>query len=128
MGCLSGGECERFDKSESWVSRRLALVSELPEPVQELVRSGGLPAHAAMKHLVPLARAKAAGWQALGDRVGRLWSADGGSVGACRDESGCDRRDPLTAPGSPALAHGCCLILDTTDVSGRAVGNCVSRP
>jgi ParB family transcriptional regulator, chromosome partitioning protein len=55
----------RFDKSESWVSRRLALVGELPESVQELVRSGQLPAHAAMKHLVPLARAKRPGWEAL---------------------------------------------------------------
>jgi ParB/RepB/Spo0J family partition protein len=48
----------RFDKSLSWVSRRLALVDELPAPVQEQVRSGELPAYAAMKHLVPLARAK----------------------------------------------------------------------
>jgi ParB/RepB/Spo0J family partition protein len=59
----------RFDKSESWVSRRLALVGELPETVQELVRSGGLPAHAAMKHLVPLARAKAQDWEALAAAV-----------------------------------------------------------
>lgn len=50
----------RFDKSPSWVSRRLALVRELPEAVQELVRSGALVAHAAMKHLVPLARANLA--------------------------------------------------------------------
>jgi ParB/RepB/Spo0J family partition protein len=63
---LSCGElARRFDKSESWVSRRLALVGELPEAVQELVRSGGLPAHAAMKHLVPLARAKVPDWEAL---------------------------------------------------------------
>lgn len=56
---LSAAElARRFDKSESWVSRRLALVKELPEAVQELVRNGELVAHAAMKHLVPLARAK----------------------------------------------------------------------
>ena len=55
---LSAGElARRFDKSTSWVSRRLALVRELPESVQELVRRGELAAHAAMKHLVPLARA-----------------------------------------------------------------------
>lgn len=47
----------RFDKTESWVSRRLALVRALPEAVQEHVRKGELVAHAAMKHLVPLARA-----------------------------------------------------------------------
>lgn len=48
---------KRFDKSTSWASRRLQLVSELPESIQELVRAGRLQAHAAMKHLVPLARA-----------------------------------------------------------------------
>lgn len=48
----------RFDKSQSWVSRRLALVDELPEAIQEEVRSGGVTAQAAMKYLVPMARAK----------------------------------------------------------------------
>lgn len=48
---------QRFDKSESWVSRRLALVVDLPREVQEHVRAGALGAHAAMKYLVPLARA-----------------------------------------------------------------------
>jgi ParB family transcriptional regulator, chromosome partitioning protein len=47
---------KRFDKSESWVSRRLALVRELPESIQERVRAGQLQAHSAMKYLVPLAR------------------------------------------------------------------------
>jgi ParB family chromosome partitioning protein len=49
----------RFARSASWVSRRLALVEDLPETIQEHVRRGELPAHAAMKHLVPLARANA---------------------------------------------------------------------
>jgi ParB family transcriptional regulator, chromosome partitioning protein len=49
----------RFARSPSWVSRRLALVEELPATIQEHVRRGELPAHAAMKHLVPLARANA---------------------------------------------------------------------
>jgi len=49
----------RFGRSPSWVSRRLALVEELPAEIQEHVRQGGLPAHAAMKSLVPLARANA---------------------------------------------------------------------
>jgi ParB family chromosome partitioning protein len=35
------------------------LVEELPATIQEHVRRGELPAHAAMKHLVPLARANA---------------------------------------------------------------------
>jgi len=50
----------RFDKSQSWVSRRLALVRAVPREVQEQVQCGGLPAHAAMKFLVPMARAKRA--------------------------------------------------------------------
>lgn len=47
----------RFDRTPSWVSRRLALVRVLPEAVHEAVRKGRLPAHTAMKVLVPLARA-----------------------------------------------------------------------
>jgi len=49
----------RFDKSKSWVSRRVALVLELPEFIQARVREGSIAAHAAMKYLVPLARANA---------------------------------------------------------------------
>lgn len=48
----------RFDRTPSWISRRLALVRELPEPVHEAVRKGQLAPHSAMKVLVPLARAK----------------------------------------------------------------------
>jgi ParB/RepB/Spo0J family partition protein len=49
----------RFDRSVSWVSRRLSLVRTLPAPIQQHVRDGAIVAHAAMKYLVPLARAKA---------------------------------------------------------------------
>jgi ParB/RepB/Spo0J family partition protein len=48
---------QRFGRSPSWVSRRIALVVELPEEVQEQVRQGAVPGHAVMKHLVPMARA-----------------------------------------------------------------------
>lgn len=58
FGLAAAELARRFDKSVSWVSRRLALVKELPESVQDMVRNGELAAHAAMKHLVPLARAK----------------------------------------------------------------------
>ena len=44
-------------RSKSWISSRLALVNALPAGVQEAVRTGIVPAHAAMKFLVPLARA-----------------------------------------------------------------------
>ncbi len=47
----------RFDRSVSWVSRRLALVELLPESVQQHVRNGKISAHVAMKFLAPVARA-----------------------------------------------------------------------
>lgn len=46
----------RFDRSLSWVSRRLALVDLLPEALQQQVREGQISAHVAMKFLVPVAR------------------------------------------------------------------------
>ncbi len=48
----------RFERSVSWVSRRLGLVKELPESVQQWVRRGQIGAHLATKYLVPMARAK----------------------------------------------------------------------
>lgn len=47
----------RFDRSRSWVSRRLALIRELPESVHEEIRQGRIVPHAAEKYLVPMARA-----------------------------------------------------------------------
>jgi ParB family transcriptional regulator, chromosome partitioning protein len=46
----------RFDRSVSWVSRRLALVEVLPEAIQQQVREGKVLAQAALKFLVPVAR------------------------------------------------------------------------
>jgi len=46
----------RMRRSKSWISERLALVRALPDAVQDAVRRGQLPAHAAMKVLVPWAR------------------------------------------------------------------------
>lgn len=40
LGLTAGELARRFDQSPSWVSRRLGLVRELPDAVQELVRSG----------------------------------------------------------------------------------------
>ena len=48
---------QRFDKTPSWVSRRLGLVKQLPAEIQDEVRAGRIAPHAAMKYLVPLARA-----------------------------------------------------------------------
>ena len=46
-----------FLRSESWISRRLSLVTVLPPSIQEAVRKGVIPPQAAMKYFVPLARA-----------------------------------------------------------------------
>lgn len=58
-------------KDKSWVSRRLALISALPEALQEAVRSGELSTWAANRVLLPLARANEADAQALLDALRR---------------------------------------------------------
>ena len=54
-----------FGRSVSWASRRVGLVEALPEAVQQQVQAGAISAYAAMKWLVPLARANAAQCAAL---------------------------------------------------------------
>lgn len=56
-------------RSWSWVSRRLSLVKDLPMHVQEHVRSSKINAHAAMKYLVPLARANAQQCEKIADAI-----------------------------------------------------------
>lgn len=72
----------RFDRSVSWVSRRVSLVKELPEEIQQRVQRGELVAHAAMKYLVPLARANRADCMRLVDVVAarRLSSREFGKL------------------------------------------------
>ena len=84
----------RFDRSVSWVSRRVSLVRELPEVVQRRVQDGRLAAHAAMKYLVPLARANASACVQLTEaitarslttrQVGRVYDAYVGGNPAVR--------------------------------------------
>jgi ParB family transcriptional regulator, chromosome partitioning protein len=62
---------KRLSRSRSWVCRRLALVLVLPEAAQLAVRDGRMPAHAAMKYLVPLARAKRASCELIVINLGR---------------------------------------------------------
>ena len=68
----------RFGHSVSWVSRRLALVQELPEEVQQRVQRGEIVAHGAAKYLVPLARANRQACLELVEAMGstRVTSAD----------------------------------------------------
>lgn len=49
----------RFDRSTTWVARRLALVELLPEAVQQFVREGRIAAQIAMRFLAPVARVNA---------------------------------------------------------------------
>jgi len=62
----------RFGRSPSWVSRRLGLVATLPDAIQQLVRTGKLAPHAAMKHLLPLARANRKGAISLAKAIAPL--------------------------------------------------------
>lgn len=75
----------RLGHTESWISRRLAMVTVLPGSVQELVRQGELSARVAQRYLVPLARAKSdqceqlaaglAGKRVSTRDIGRLYEA-----------------------------------------------------
>ena len=65
----------RMSKSPSWISRRLGLVNDLPESAQELVRSGDVPAQAAMKYLLSLSRDnKSACERLVASLKGQRWS------------------------------------------------------
>ena len=89
------GLARRFDRSVSWVSRRLSLVRTLPDPVQQHVQDGHVIAHAAMKYLVPLARANGQACVRLADaiaphrlttrQVGRLYQHYVGGPEATRE-------------------------------------------
>jgi ParB family chromosome partitioning protein len=62
---------KRFDRSVSWVSKRLALIQVLPQSVQEHIRAGRIPAQAAIKCLVPLARAKREDCEILSEAIAK---------------------------------------------------------
>jgi len=59
FGCSLDELARRFDRSASWVSRRLALVELLPEAIQRQVREGKIAAQVAMRYLAPVARVNA---------------------------------------------------------------------
>lgn len=48
---------QALERTPSWASRRLGLLEDLPPNALELVRQGKLAAYAAMKYVLPLARA-----------------------------------------------------------------------
>jgi ParB family transcriptional regulator, chromosome partitioning protein len=125
----------RLCRSKSWVSRRLALATELPAEIQAAVQGGQLAAYAATKYLVPLARAntKAAMTMALASvqlrlttrQVGRLYQ--GYVTGSTRTRTMIleepalflrtqERAAPPTEPRAPAQE----LIVDLGALGGIA--------
>src|SRR6058998_2991220 len=91
----------RFDRSVSWVSRRLALVEQLPETVQQRVRTGEISAHVAMKYLAPVARANPKDCQRMADAFSkyRFNSRQAGELyAAWRDASTSIRQRILDSP------------------------------
>src|SRR5438093_947226 len=91
----------RFDRSVSWVSRRLALVEQLPQAVQQQVRSGDVSAHAAMKCVAPVARANLDDGQRMADAFARhhFSSRQAGELyAAWRDASSSIRQRILESP------------------------------
>lgn len=66
----------RLCRSKSWVSRRLGLVGELGGVVEERVRAGTIPPHAAMQYLLSLARANRRQCAALVEALGETRVTD----------------------------------------------------
>jgi ParB family chromosome partitioning protein len=129
----------RFDRSKSWVSRRLALVCELPLSVQHYVRLGKIGAHAAMKYLVPIARTNKSSCERLaeeissaptksdcfmtpGVKVPSMCKAALSTVQNCFYESGV--RSPKTIRKAWMQAKNCCAIWTWSEASpGGRHGN-----
>jgi ParB family chromosome partitioning protein len=91
----------QFDRSVSWVSRRLALVELLPESVQQQVRRGAISAQLAMKYLVPVARSSPEDCQRLAEALAahRFTSREAGQLyAAWRNASPSIRQRILEQP------------------------------
>lgn len=88
-------------RSTSWVSRRLGLLDALDGAAQDRVRAGTVPAHAAMKYLVPLARANKAQCAQLVAGLGDTRMSDrelGALYAAWRRADGAGRRRIVSEP------------------------------
>lgn len=98
----------RFDRSTSWVCRRLALVELLPQKIQQTVRGGEISAHIAMKYLVPVARANIEDCQRMADafQTHRFTSRQASELyAAWRDASAPIRQRILDDPQLFLKAH-----------------------
>lgn len=56
LGYTIDGLARRFDRSPTWVARRLSLVETLSESIQQQVRDGHIAPQIAMRYLAPAAR------------------------------------------------------------------------
>ncbi len=56
LGCTIDELALRFDRSPTWVARRLSLVDSLAESIQQQVRDGRIAPQIAMRYLAPAAR------------------------------------------------------------------------
>jgi ParB/RepB/Spo0J family partition protein len=96
-----GEVAQRLVRSKSWVSKRLALVEELPDWMAEEVASGRLGAHAAANFLVPLTRVNGEDGRRLAERIRGLGLSNRqlGELYACyRASSGAVRRRIVDDP------------------------------
>jgi len=129
-----------FGRSPSWVSRRLSLVEELPEAVQELVRGGGVSAHVAMRCLAPMARATVDDCEALAVSIAgrKLSSREVAKVyAAWREAMPAARRRLVAEPllylraarrdGPPAAARPAQTLVEDLDLVARLARRAVRR-
>ena len=96
----------RLCRSKSWVSRRLGLVGELSATIQQRVRAGTVPPHAAMNYLVPLSRANRRQCEALVEGLGQRRVTDR-EVGALYEGWRRADRAGTRAPGRRARLFSC---------------------
>jgi ParB/RepB/Spo0J family partition protein len=76
FGWSLGAIGERLVRSKSWVSKRLALVEELPEWMAEEIGCGRIGAHAAANYLAPLTRVNAQDGRTLAENIRGLGLSD----------------------------------------------------
>jgi ParB family transcriptional regulator, chromosome partitioning protein len=110
----------RLCRSKSWVSRRLALIETLTPAAQARVRAGTVPPHAAMKYLVPLARANKRQCEQLITGLGETRVSDR-ELGALYDAWRCaDRAGRERIVAEPLLVLRALAATATADVEDES--------
>jgi len=113
-----------FDRSPSWVSRRLALVRELPASIQDLIRQGRIVPHAAAKHLVPLARANPDQCERLAMNIAahRLSTREVGEIHAAWRDGSASARQHIVEDPDLFLRTRRALLEESSDGLGPRTG------